>query len=198
MKDLSRAIGKNDAYIQQFLDRQSPRRLPERERKLIAIHLGIDESALIDDDYLNSIGRPSGAQIRKAQPMALENKDLPIYGRALAGNPNAISLEGRMVGKTERPSFLENVEDAFAIYVNGDSMEPRFKHGEIVYINPHKPAMPGDDVLIEFLDDTGLVKELVRQTADKLIVKQHNPARRLTYKTDDIKHVRFIQGSRRR
>jgi hypothetical protein len=43
---LSAVIGRNAAYLQQFVRRGSPRRLPEEERRHLAIYLNIDEREL--------------------------------------------------------------------------------------------------------------------------------------------------------
>src|SRR5438270_5521553 len=43
---LSRLIGRNDAYIQQFIKRGSPRRLAEEDRRRLARYFGIDEALL--------------------------------------------------------------------------------------------------------------------------------------------------------
>jgi hypothetical protein len=43
---LSRLIGRNDAYIQQYLRKGTPRQLPERERKTLARYFRIPESML--------------------------------------------------------------------------------------------------------------------------------------------------------
>ena len=43
---LSRLIGRNDAYVQQFIKRGTPRRLPEDERLRLAMALDIDEREL--------------------------------------------------------------------------------------------------------------------------------------------------------
>lgn len=43
---LSAAIGRNAAYLHQFVHRGSPRRLPEDERLLLAMRLQIDEREL--------------------------------------------------------------------------------------------------------------------------------------------------------
>lgn len=42
----SRMIGRNPAYLQQFIRRGSPRRLPEEERLRLAIALDVDEREL--------------------------------------------------------------------------------------------------------------------------------------------------------
>ncbi|WP_143090114.1 hypothetical protein [Sphingomonas rubra] len=43
---LSIMAGRNAAYMQQFMERGSPRKLPEDERRLIAIALDVDETLL--------------------------------------------------------------------------------------------------------------------------------------------------------
>ncbi|WP_300974778.1 S24 family peptidase [Sphingomonas sp. LHG3406-1] len=43
---LSRLLGRNSAYIQQYVRRGTPRRLPERERRILARHFGVSERAL--------------------------------------------------------------------------------------------------------------------------------------------------------
>ena len=43
---LSRMLGKNAAYVQQFIKRGTPRRLGERERAILASYFRIDEALL--------------------------------------------------------------------------------------------------------------------------------------------------------
>jgi cyanate lyase len=46
LADLSRAAGRNAAYMQQFVERGSPKVLPEDVRLAIAIRLNMDERLL--------------------------------------------------------------------------------------------------------------------------------------------------------
>ncbi len=46
LANLSATIGRNPAYLQQFVTRGSPRRLPEDERRHLAIVLNVDEREL--------------------------------------------------------------------------------------------------------------------------------------------------------
>ena len=46
LSDLSRQIGRNVAYLQQFIHRGTPRRLPEDERRHLAMILNVDEREL--------------------------------------------------------------------------------------------------------------------------------------------------------
>jgi hypothetical protein len=43
---LSRLIRRNEAYLQQFIKRGTPERLPEDERRVLAIYFNIDEREL--------------------------------------------------------------------------------------------------------------------------------------------------------
>ena len=43
---LSRLLGRNAAYVHQYLNRGSPKRLAERDRRLLAEYFGIDEVVL--------------------------------------------------------------------------------------------------------------------------------------------------------
>src|SRR5262245_45997483 len=55
---LSRMIGRNDAYIQQFLRKGTPRQLKERERRTLARYFQIPESMLggLPDDSAAEFG----------------------------------------------------------------------------------------------------------------------------------------------
>lgn len=46
LSNLSVLIGRNRAYLQQYIRRGSPRRLPEKDRKLLSKYLGVDEERL--------------------------------------------------------------------------------------------------------------------------------------------------------
>ena len=46
LADLSRGIGRNACYLQQFIRYGSPRRLPEPERRRLAQLLAVDERRL--------------------------------------------------------------------------------------------------------------------------------------------------------
>jgi hypothetical protein len=43
---LSHVIGRNATYIERYIQRGTPRRLPEGERLLLAMHFGVDERQL--------------------------------------------------------------------------------------------------------------------------------------------------------
>ena len=49
LRDLSRKLGKNDAYLQQYISRGSPSFLPEEERKILSDIINLDVNLLTPD-----------------------------------------------------------------------------------------------------------------------------------------------------
>ena len=49
LRDLSRKLGKNDAYLQQYISRGSPSFLPEEERKMLSEIINLDINQLTPD-----------------------------------------------------------------------------------------------------------------------------------------------------
>lgn len=60
-------------------------------------------------------------------------------------------------------------------------MEPRYFEGEIVYVNPARSVTPGCFVVIQLKPThdgdsvKAFIKQLVRRTAEKLVVHQYQP-----------------------
>ena len=80
-----------------------------------------------------------------------------------------------------RPANLAEVPTAYAVYMVGESMEPRYFAGEILCVNPNKPVSRGDWVVVHILarqeggDDEYYVKRYVKRDANTLVLEQLNP-----------------------
>ncbi len=121
-------------------------------------------------------------------------RDLPIVGNVRGGDQAFFLDNGEVQGMVHRPGPLIGVPNAFACYMTGDSMEPRFEEGELLYVNPIKPPRPGHYVLIELQDHQAYVKKLVRRAGDMVIVEQFNPKREITYPAQDVRHIYRVVG----
>lgn len=119
--------------------------------------------------------------------------DLPVLGTAHGGIVNIIDgdndtqVEQTLFEPTQiiryitRPRALSDARDAYAIYVEGESMYPRFGPGEMAVVDPRVPPRIGDDVIVQ-LSENGddeihaiLIKRLVRRSASFLELEQFNP-----------------------
>ena len=103
---------------------------------------------------------------------------IPIRSAARGGGDQAMFLGDGPIGYTPRPTNLAGVRDAYAIYMIGDSMEPRYEQGWLLHVNPFKPPTRGRDVVLYKTNDAVLIKQFVRWDGDVLLLRQLNPARR--------------------
>jgi len=131
------------------------------------------------------------AEVRIPSPAEMP-KDFPVLG-TVAGSDiehGAFQITADVVDYVRRPPALLNVTQAYSVYVEGESMSPRFEPGELVYINPIRPARPGDYVVVqEPIDEHGnyrsYIKQFVRRAGEWVIVRQFNPASELRFKASD-------------
>ena len=90
--------------------------------------------------------------------------------------------------------------NAYAAYVVGASMEPRYHPGEVVHIHPGRPVDVGAYVLVQRRGKTGeaplaVIKRLAKRTASKITLEQFNPPRVFDIKTGDIVSIHRVVGS---
>lgn len=105
---------------------------------------------------------------------------IPLLGQSIGGPNGRFILNGSEVGRLFVPPMLEGVEGAYAVRVYGTSMEPRFKAGETVWINPNEPVRAGDDVIVQVATDEenqreSYIKEFRSQSSKVTRLWQHNP-----------------------
>lgn len=111
--------------------------------------------------------------------------DVPVLGTGVGGSAGDFSLNGQIIDYVRRPPGMVRTRNIFCIFLSGDSMFPRLEHGDMLYINPNRPARPGEDVLVEMHPSrpaepgAAYVKQLEAKTPTKLILKQFNPPGKL-------------------
>jgi phage repressor protein C with HTH and peptisase S24 domain len=127
--------------------------------------------------------------------------DLRVLGMAECG-PDGWSLwNGEVIEMTSRPPNLAGAMLAYAVYVVGDSMEPRYHSGELVYVHPGRPVDVGAYVLVQVKPrhdgDTprAVVKRLLRRSATKVTLEQFNPKKAIELKASDILSMHRVVGS---
>lgn len=101
---------------------------------------------------------------------------IPIRSAARGGEEQEMFLEDGPLGHTQRPRSLLGVQGAYAIYMLGDSMEPRYRQGWLLHINPLKPPAKGRDVVVTKSDNVVMIKEFVGWDRGELVLRQLNPA----------------------
>ena len=198
LQSLSLALGRNHAYLHQFVITGSPRELRERDRGILARLLSCDESDLRVDIPPSLIaGEAPSVALPLTPPMVTTSRNLPILGHAKGGEDAFFIDNGEIAGYTIRPHVLDGVTDAYAVEFWDTSMEPALKHGHLGWVHPRKPVKPGDDVVVQLRDGQALVKTLVRRTEAHLVLRQYNPAKEFNIDRDAVKSVHLVVGTLR-
>jgi phage repressor protein C with HTH and peptisase S24 domain len=193
LKNASLKIGKNAAYLHQFIFRGTPKALPESVRKPLSEFLGVDEDSLRHkrvpprkprskpelDDEAEHAGAPRSEHIPEGFIGIAE-----IDVRASAG-PGAFH-EGLEETKVTwlfpeamvRHEFRAPPRELRMITVDGDSMEPLLSSGDRILIDTSQrvPVPPGIFVI---WDGMGLVAKRVEHIPHsdppKVLIKSINP-----------------------
>lgn len=165
---LSRLIGRNPAYIQQYIKRGTPKRLAEADRRLLARYFGVDEALL---------GAPEAAPKAGLRPV-------PRYDVGASAGPGAVADdEAARAQFGFDPAWLRRIAGGdpaclSMIRVEGDSMLPTLGHGdEILVDRGDAAARLRDGVYVLRIDDALVVKRLALNPAARTIsIQSDNPA----------------------
>ncbi len=170
---LSQVIGRNPAYIQQYIKRGSPRRLAEQDRARIAAYLGVPEAML--GGPVQRIATP--ARVR-GPGMVLVPK-LAIGASAGAGaSVDGEAVEGEVAFD---PKWLRDLgADPRAlsiIRVEGDSMAPTLDDGDDILVDGGDAAARlRDGIYVLRMDDVLMVKRIARAPGQgRISVISDNP-----------------------
>lgn len=153
---LSRLLGRNPAYVQQFIRRGTPRRLPEKERRLLARHFGIAEHLLGGEA---DVGTAAGL--------------LPIAGLGGETGPR-MALDPVIVARlTDSPA-----EALALVAVGGDSMAPTILPDDDVLVDrADGAARARDGLYLLRVDDRLLVRRLTLHPIHRQVtVQSDNPS----------------------
>lgn len=170
---VSRLLGRNPAYIQQFIKRGVPRRLSEIDRRLIAIHFGVSEDLLGAPANLSGPLHPrpqhsepmrsgalhpgpmySGAR-HEATPHASSALCVPHLG-ASPGLEPPIMIDPALL----RPLPATRLGALAAHRVEGDGMAPTLADGDILLVDLGDRGAPRDGLHIIDSDGAHMVKRL--------------------------------------
>ena len=149
---LSRLLGRNAAYIQQFLKRGSPRTLDPEDRRILAQFFGVEEELL---------GGPPRAK-RSGELIEIPLLDV----RASAGHGAMTEVEARHARFGFDEKWLKQLTASrpaslSVIRVEGDSMEPTLSDGDEVMVDLSDTGQRLRDGIYVIRSDDALVVKRV-------------------------------------
>ena len=197
MQSLSRHLGRNGTYLQQYINKGSPRQLAYEDRVELARILGCtpEDLAMKKSSTIGTVAPQNNSVLdfaHRVHATFTGPRDLPILGYVKAGELGFFVGNGERQGVTMRPEPLRDVNDAYAVRVHDESMAPALEPGYLIYVDPTRPVKPGDTVVIQLKDGQAFIKRLVRRTEKALICKQFNPAGDIKYDPAKSKAVHLV------
>jgi phage repressor protein C with HTH and peptisase S24 domain len=165
LAQLSALIGRNSAYLQQFVRKGSPRKLEENDRATLARFFGVGEWEL-------------GASEEKS--FDSDWFDVPRLALGASAGPGALAQDERPIGtfRFARAWLRQQGLDPrqlSAIAVDGDSMEPALRDGDEILVDA-APRPLRDGIHVVRVDGTLLVKRLETGRPGAIVLKSDNPA----------------------
>lgn len=163
---ISRLLGRNAAYIQQFIKRGVPRKLDEADRRTLARYFGVAEATL------------GGPEAIAADALV----SVPVLDVAASAGPGAFAEDERVEAAIRfDPSWLRRMKLDPArlsmIRVAGDSMAPTLADGdEILVDRGDAAARLRDGIYVLRMDGVLNVKRLAPGGGRRVTVISDNPA----------------------
>ncbi|HEX7710633.1 MAG TPA: S24 family peptidase [Sphingomonadaceae bacterium] len=167
---LSRLIGRNATYLQQFITKGSPRRLAEEDRRTLARFFGVTEAELGGGDS-GSYASPTNAR---------EWVDVPRLALDASAGPGALAADElpfdafRFSARWLREQGLDPGHVS-AIAVAGDSMEPELRDGDEILVDL-TPRPMRDGIHVVRLGEALHVKRVQQSAPGRLTLISANPA----------------------
>jgi len=167
---LSRMLGRNPAYIQQFVRRGVPKRLKEEERRKLARYFSVSEALLGGPP--ESERSPGGLLSVKRHPVRVSAGPGSVVTEEF-GKPYFAFDERWLKALTgSQPSKLSIVR------VEGDSMAPTLNAGDDILVDLGDSGdRLRDGIYVLRIDDAVVVKRLaLNPTGRRVTVQSDNPA----------------------
>ena len=167
----------------------------------LAKRAGLDSTAFNKSKRLSADGRPrwpsteSVAKIIEATSSSLDeflalvegrgkagqeprrSQTVPLLGFAQAGSGGFFDDAGFPAGQgwdlVELPA--QSAEGSYALQVQGDSMLPLYRDGDVLVVQPDATVRKGDRVVVKTVSGEVMAKVLARQTAKSIDLVSLNP-----------------------
>ena len=139
------------------------------EAWLMGYDVDMDRDWLADDDDVSNIKFDNARYIETTT----KTVKIPILGKVPAGIP--IEAIEDIIGYEEIPaSMLRDGNNYFSLKIDGDSMYPDYKTGDIIIIRQQNDCNSGDDCVVMVNGDDATFKRVVKQEKSIILKPLNN------------------------
>lgn len=134
---ISRLIGKNPSYIQQFIKRGTPHKLDEKDRQILAHHFRVEEHLLCNHQRVRAT---DAAPTRATAIIRVPVLPLGLMSRSLAHETGSEPLGALAFDARWLRSLSTNPLELAIIRIEGEAMSPTLMGGDDILVDPHDAA----------------------------------------------------------
>ena len=104
-------------------------------------------------------------------------KDLPIYSNQQTdfglggGNQPEIIDMTTATDWANRPTELENIKNAFALYITNDAAAPKYFPGDLIHVHPSRPIASGCSIVLVAKDDSIKICQFLGWRGEELLAR---------------------------
>jgi len=164
-RELAKKAGISDVHVFYIENEQRKPTFDVVMKVLKALNADVQEF-LQETGYLPANIKP--AKIKKP-------KSIPVISWVAAGKWNEVCDSFEPGGADEWIESDVKGENVFALRVKGDSMETEFNEGEIIVINPHVEAQPGEFVIVKNEDKGEATFKQLKKYGNTFVLHPLNP-----------------------
>ncbi len=154
--------------------------------QLISAATGNDQQAPVRSNPPRGEVRPATTTITRTPA-----RDIPVMGTAAGSAIGSFQITTDVIDYVGRPPGLMGARDIYALYVENESMVPKFGPGDLVFVHPNKPIAHGDAMIVQIANGSqgeieGYIKIYKGRTAEHIIAEQFNPQATIRYARNTV------------
>lgn len=169
-QDVCRDLGIKYMTLSDWLNAKTYPRIDTMEK--IAAYFGVTKSTLVEQWHSQTDGALEAKAVR-----------IPVLGRVAAGIP--LMAAENVIDWEEIPAEMARDGEYFALYIYGDSMEPRMCKGDLIIIRKQSDADDGDIVIALINGQDACCKRLKKYEDGTIALVSTNPAYKPLYFTPE-------------
>jgi transcriptional regulator with XRE-family HTH domain len=107
--------------------------------------------------------------------------DIEVRGTASGTRlSSTFQFTAATIGYVRRPPALFGASNIYALFAEGESMIPQFHPGDLIFVNPNKPARVEDIVIVRYRNPDQSIEATMGvyrgRTKTHIVIGKHHPA----------------------
>jgi hypothetical protein len=193
---VSTQIGKNVAYLHQYINKGSPLRLPEEQRRRLSAILGVEEQELTDLPIpahmtgVSMVADKIASMFTKIDEVVIDMIDATACcGDGIDNLPEKVCGHWRLPLSEFKTLASGTPENIKMLRVQGDSMTPTISEGDFVWVDTSNNYIGSDGIYLIRMA-TGLAVKRLQAGLSNIVIKSDNPTySNITAEVGEVKIV---------